>query len=522
VRRRGREFSDSEVYKHVEAMCWESVRPGGTDYAARLDELTAMIAGAQADDGYLHTAFGRPGQPERYSDLNFGHELYCAGHLIQAGVAAARTGRATGLLDVARGAADHICRTFHDEGICGHPEIETALVELFRVTGEPRYLDQAARFVERRGHRSLPEHEFGWRYFQDAVPVRDGEVFHGHAVRALYLAAGAVDVAVETGDDDLLAAVVRQFDRTLARRTYITGGMGSRHLDESFGDDFVLPPDRAYSETCAGVATVMLAHRLLLATGDLRYGDIVDRVLHNVIATAVADDGQAFFYANTLHQRTVTEAVPPDREQLRFGGGPRAPWFEVSCCLNNVARLVASLGTYLVTEDDRGFQLHQYLPMTLDGLTVETGYPDGGSVVVTADRPVTLRVPAWADGATPAEDGDRVRLDLPVKPRWTFPDPRVDAIRGCAAVEVGPVVMCAESLDQEDGVTLDDVQVDTSVAPEATAVKGRLVRPVERDWPYQSQPDPLESEDPIVVPLVPYHRWARRGPSTMRIWLPTT
>jgi DUF1680 family protein len=525
-RRRGREFSDSEVYKHVEAMCWESVRPGGTNYDTQLDELTAMIAGAQAADGYLHTAFGRPGQPERYSDLNFGHELYCAGHLIQAGVAAARTGRAGGLLEVARRAADHICDTFADEKICGHPEIETALVELFRVTGDERYLDQAARFVDRRGHRSLPEHEFGWRYFQDAVPVRDGKVFHGHSVRALYLAAGAVDVAVETGDDALLAAVAGQLDRTLARRTYITGGMGSRHLDESFGDDFVLPPDRAYSETCAGVATVMLAHRLLLATGDLRYGDIVDRVLHNVIATAVADDGQAFFYANTLHQRIPTEAVPPDREQLRFGGGPRAPWFEVSCCLNNVARLLASLGTYLVTEDDAGVQVHHYAPMTVEGdgtrLTVSTDYPEGGSVVVTADRAVTLRVPAWAHGTAPERDGDQVRLELPMKPRWTFPDARVDATRGCAAVEVGPVVMCAESVDQEDGVTLDDIQVDTSVAPEATAVKGRLIRPVERDWPYQSHNEIPESSEPIVVTLVPYHRWARRGPSTMRIWMPAT
>ncbi|MFF5232915.1 glycoside hydrolase family 127 protein [Dactylosporangium sp. NPDC000521] len=524
VRRRGREFSDSEIYKHAEAMCWESVRPGGTDYTEKLDELAAMIAGAQAADGYLHTAFGRPGQPERYSDLNFGHELYCAGHLIQAGVAAARTGRAQELVRVARGVADHVCDTFKDSpAVCGHPEIETALVELFRVTGEQRYLDQAARFVERRGHRSLPEHEFGWRYFQDAVPVRDGEAFAGHAVRALYLAAGAVDVAVETGDDALLGAVVRQFDRTLARRTYITGGMGSRHLDESYGDDFVLPPDRAYSETCAGVATVMLAHRLLLATGDLRYGDIVDRVLHNVIATAVADDGRAFFYANTLHQRTPTEAVPPDREQLRFGGGPRAPWFEVSCCLNNVARLLASLGTYLVTESDTGLQVHHYAPMTVDeDVTVDTEYPEGGSVVVTADRPVTLRVPAWAHGTTPSQEDGRTSLDLPMKPRWTFPDQRIDATRGCAAVEVGPVVMCAESVDQEDGVTLDDIQVDTSVAPEATAVKGRLSRRVDSVWPYRSSTDSTESSDPIVVTLVPYHRWARRGPSTMRIWLPTT
>jgi DUF1680 family protein len=538
-RPRGREFSDSEVYKHIEAMCWETARPGGTRHDARLAELTAAVAGAQEADGYLHTAYGRPGQPARYSDLNFGHELYCAGHLLQAAVAAERTGTAPGLLDVGRRVADHVCEVFADEGFCGHPEIETGLVELFRVTGEQRYLDQAAAFVERRGHRTLPEHEFGWAYFQDQVPVRDGEVFAGHVVRALYLAAGAVDVAVETGDDGLLAAVVRQFDRTLARRTYLTGGMGSRHLDESFGDDFVLPSDRVYSETCAGVATVHLAHRLLLATGNLRYGDIVDRVLHNVIATAVADDGRSFFYAHTLHQRTPTEPPPADRVQLRFGGGSRAPWFEVSCCLNNVARLVASLGTYLVTEDDRGVQIHQFAPMRVEAaglvLDVDTAYPDAGTVTVTVvdappePRTLTLRLPHWAAGQDEPEGvfrrvfrpGEQVRMELPMRPRWTFPDPRVDALRGCAAVEVGPLVMCAESIDQEDGVHLDELQVDTSVAPEATAVKGRRTRPVDAPWPYQNHRIITDRPDPVVVPLLPYHRWARRGPSTMRVWLPT-
>jgi DUF1680 family protein len=536
-RRRGREFSDSEVYKLTEAACWETGRPGGTAHGELLAELTALAAGAQAGDGYLHTAWGRPGQPERYSDMNFGHELYCAGHLLQAAVAAARTGAAPGLLDVARRAADHLCTAFADEGFCGHPEVEPALVELFRVTGEQRYLDQAARFIERRGRRSLPEHEFGWRYFQDDVPLRDAQVFAGHAVRALYLASGAVDVAVETGDDDLLAAVVRQFDRTLARRTYITGGVGSRHLDESFGDDFALPPDRAYSETCAGVATMMLAHRLLLATGDTRYGDVVDRVLHNVIAAAVADDGRSFFYAHTLHQRTPAEVPPAEHEQLRFGGGQRAPWFEVACCLTNVSRLLASLGTYLATEDDAGVQLHHYTPMSVEAaglrLQVDSAYPDDGAVTVTVvdapaqERTLSLRVPQWAGGGRHVErrvftPGEQVRVAWPMRPRWTFPDPRIDAVRGCAAVEVGPVVMCAESIDQEDGVNLDELQVDTSVAPEASAVKGRCLRPVEQSWPYRDQHPTAERPEPIVVPLVPYHRWARRGPSTMRVWLPTT
>src|SRR5688500_19035174 len=295
--RRGREFTDSEVYKLLEAMSWEVGRGAGAPGAldARITELTAAIAAAQAADGYLHTAFGRPGQPDRYSDLLWGHELYCTGHLLQAAVARARTrgGDDDPLLAVARRAADHVCEAFGPDGtpgVCGHPEIELGLVELARLTGEQRYLDQAALFVERRGHRTLPRHHFGWSYFSDDRPVRQAEVLHGHAVRALYLAAGAVDVAVETGDDELLQTVAAQFDRTLARRTYLTGGMGSRHADEAFGDDFVLPSDRAYSETCAGVAAIMLAWRLLLATGDGRYDEVIERILYNVVATAIGDD----------------------------------------------------------------------------------------------------------------------------------------------------------------------------------------------------------------------------------------
>lgn len=580
VPRRGREFADSEVYKLIEAMAWELGRTGDTTRDAELAELVGIVAAAQAPDGYLNTAFGGRGQPPRYSDLAGGHELYCTGHLLQAAVARARTHGDDELVRVARRAADHVCQAFGPAGlpgICGHPQIEPALVELARLTGEQRYLDQAALFVERRGHRTLPEHRFGWSYFQDDIPVRVARVLRGHAVRALYLACGAVDVAVETGDAQLLDAVAAQFARTLARRTYLTGGMGSRHADEAFGDDFVLPADRAYAETCAGVAAVMLAWRLLLATGEPSYADVVERVLYNVVATAISDDGRSFFYANTLHQRVRGEPPPADREQLHVGGGCRVPWFEVSCCPVNIARLLASLSAYVATVDAGGVQLHQYadaqLRTTLPdgrrvGLAVRTGYPDDGAVTVrvtdTDRRPwtITLRVPAWARGARLVEPGggqgrpvspgavpvhrefapgDELRLLLPVHPRWTFPDLRIDGVRGCVAVERGPVVLCAESTGQDGAADLDALRVDPGVppddAPPGATVRGHFARTPEAGWPYQgppygSSPDP-GSPDPtapggpprvdrtVPVQLVPYHRWARRGPSTMRVWLPT-
>ncbi|ADI03938.1 hypothetical protein SBI_00817 [Streptomyces bingchenggensis BCW-1] len=574
--RRGREFADSDVYKLLEAMAWEAAGHGADSALdTQIAELTESIAPAQEPDGYLNTAFGRPGQQPRYSDLEWGHELYCYGHLIQAGVAQARARGEGELTKIARRAADHVCATFGPggiEGVCGHPEIEPALVELARLTGEQRYLDQAALFVDRRGHRTLADTEFGRAYYQDDLPVRQATVLRGHAVRALYLAAGAVDVAVETGDDALLAAVVRQWEATVARRTYLTGGMGSHHRDESFGDDFVLPPDRAYSETCAGVASVMLSWRLLLATGEPRFADLAERTLFNVVAASPSEDGRAFFYANTLHRRRRGTVPATDVDSPRAESSLRAPWFAVSCCPTNVARTLAQLPAYLATVDDDGVQLHQYadaeIATSLAGghdvaLRVRTDYPAGGAVTVRIDRSpdrpwtLSLRVPGWARGAAAwlvepdgtrrsvpvgtatvarrFRPGDEVRLELPVAPRWIGADPRIDAVRGTVAVQRGPLVYCAESVDLPDGHEADAVRVDPSSPPEdgpdaegTVIVAGELTGHAEQSdapWPYapldRPATTPPDTDGPAEIVLVPYRSWANRGPSTMRVWLPT-
>jgi DUF1680 family protein len=560
--RAGREFSDSETYKLLEAMAWEHGRTGDAALDARLQAIVARVAAAQQADGYLSTAFGRPGTPDRWTDLEWGHELYCLGHLFQAGVARARTAGPDLLLEVCVRAADLVCEVFGPTGIqsvCGHPEIEPALVELHRVTGEQRYLDQARLFLERRGTQVLEEVEFGRSYFQDDVPIRQADVLRGHAVRATYLSSGAVDLAVETGDDELLAAVAGQWETTVARRTYLTGGMGSRHQDEAFGEDFVLPPDRAYSETCAGIGSVQLAWRLLLAQGHARYADLIERTLYNVVDAGPSASGTAFFYTNTLHQRVLGTVPDPDHAVLRAASSLRAPWFAVSCCPTNVARTFASLQTLLATADDDGVQIHQYAPATLTTtlpgdrrvtLTVATNYPVDGRIVVVVDEApdgplaLSLRVPSWASGATLTVDGDTrparpgqvtetrvfaagevLVLDLPMQPRFVVADERIDAVRGAVAVERGPQVYCVESVDLPGRRHVDDLVVDPGHAPEVrdgrVVVHGWIREHLDRAWPYGGSPTSSGLDGPAgPIALHPYADWAERGPTTMRVFLP--
>ncbi|WP_449374322.1 glycoside hydrolase family 127 protein [Arthrobacter psychrolactophilus] len=560
--RTGREFADSDVYKLIEAMAWEIGRTNNTAMDARLQALVARIAPVQEEDGYLNTHFGRPGQGERYSDLQWGHELYCYGHLLQAAVARGRTVGDDQLVQIARRAADHVCEVFGAGGIesvCGHPEIETALVEFSRYTGDARYLEQARLFVERRGHGVLGDIEFGRSYYQDDVPVRDATVLAGHSVRAMYLAAGAVDVAVETDDEDLVRTIIGQLSETLAKRTYITGGMGAHHEGESFGSDFELPSDRAYSETCAGVGSIMLNYRLLLATGDSAYADVIERTLFNVVAASPAADGRAFFYTNTLHQREPGSIPSADEASPRASSSLRAPWFEVSCCPTNVARTLASLGSYLATSSDSGLQIHQYADSTIAaavsggtvGVKVSTDYPVHGLVrveitdTVDGEWELALRVPGWARiGATLTDNGetravepgavsirrafavgDVIELSLPMAARWSAPDPRIDALRGQLAVERGPLVLCLESTDAPGIANVNEARILTELLDRTDEGEGVTVAVcaatlTDGGWPYGAGAV-VDNDAPVTrAALRPYYSWANRGPSTMRIWLP--
>ena len=564
--RHGREFADSEVYKYLEAIAWELGRSPNPELEATLESVAARVEAAQESDGYLNTRFGRAGQQPRWSDLEWGHELYCFGHLFQAAVARVRTGHGSEdtVVRVASRAADLVCSTFGSDGlqsVCGHAEVEVGLAELGRALNEPRYLEQSRLFVERRGHGTLADIEWGREYYQDDIPVREATVLRGHAVRANYLSAGAVDVAVETHDTELLDALTRQWDATVARRTYVTGGQGSHHSGESFGDDWVLPPDRAYSETCAAIGSIMFSWRLLLASGGSRYGDLIERSLFNVVATSPSQEGTSFFYANTLHRRVPDAPVDMDQISPRASSSLRAPWFEVSCCPPNVARTLASLAGYVATASDDGIQIHQYAPASIrtvldDGrevhLDVETDYPRTGAVRIVVRRApadpwtLSLRVPGWADRATIAvvdgerahvetgmftvnrvfTEGDVIDLDLNLEARFVSPDPHIDAVRGTLAVERGPEVLALESLDVPlREFDFAELELADDLAPferdGMTWVTLRQSQRSETVWPYVFTVASGAEKNTIEVPLVAYHDWAQRGPSAMRVWIPT-
>jgi uncharacterized protein len=542
-------FLDSDVYKWLEAVGWELGRGPDPGLAAAADQAIGLVAAAQRPDGYLNSYVQVVGDGTPYRDLAWGHELYCVGHLIQAAVAWHRALDDDRLLAIAVRAADRIERDLGPggrEGVDGHPNIEMALVELTRVTGDKRYLALAARLLDLRGRGLLGEGRFGAAYWQDHLPVREAATVAGHAVRQLYLDCGAVDVAVELGDEALLEAARRRFEEMVATRAYLTGGLGSRHRDEAFGDPFELPPDRAYAETCAAIASVMLGWRLLLATGEARYADAVERALYNGVLSGVSLGGTRFFYVNPLQRRTHRAWEPP-------GHGERAPWYPCACCPPNLMRLLSSWQQYLASSDDGGVQLHQYASADLEAevaggavrLAVRTGYPWDGRVTVevtqTPGRPWTLslRVPGWSRSATlsgPAGAGPRsagpgaaelsrrwavgdtvtLELDLPV--RVTEPDPRVDAVRGCVAVERGPLVYCLESADLPPGTELEALRWDPGREPAAAP-----------------RPDLGEAVVGIAVPLVgpgpdgpaavsagavPYFAWANRGAGAMRVWIP--
>lgn len=569
-------YNDSDVYKWLEAACWALLDAPEAETASlrrMIDTVVDLIAGAQRDDGYLHTYFARDLADQRWTNLRDRHELYCAGHLFQAAVAHARATGTDTLLSVATRFADHICDVFGPaaEGkrgeTDGHPEIELALIELYRQTGNPRYLDQAKFFIDVRGRGAIG----GGDYHQDATPLRQQREMVGHAVRAVYLNAGATDLVAETGDAGLRHALDLMLTNLLEARSYVTGGVGSRWEGEAFGADFELPNERAYTETCAAIAVAMWMWRMLLleAADDTRFPDILERTLYNAVLPGVALDGQMYFYQNPLADD---------------GRHRRQPWFGTACCPPNVARLLAQLPGYFATVTSRRFPesdarhdsvwLHLFadgeltVPLQSGGsvtLRVTTRYPWDGDITIevadiheAGDFTLQIRVPDWAKGAHGTVNGERlpdaetapgqyvtlrrtwqvgdtVHLSLPMPVRRIVSHPRVANNAGRVALMRGPLVYCAEAADNpigdvRDVVIPDDATIRAAQRPEllggvvvltadaeleaaAPGWDGALYRRLEaaqRDQPGRSSVD---------LVAIPYMVWANRGAGPMTVWL---
>ncbi len=559
-------FMDSDVYKVLEAIAWERQHGVVAEQERFFADTVDLLAAAQGPDGYINSYVQVVRADKRFGDPAMGHELYCAGHLFQAAVAEARSGvrpaRTLALGDVADRFATYLLTAVPEmpSYVDGHPEVETALVERYRQQGHTPLLAMAEDIIGRRGHAGLRWATFHSDYFQDDVAVVDTKAIRGHAVRALYLLSGVADTYIETGREELLRSCLAQWEDMVGGKTYLTGGVGSRHESEAFGDRYELPPDRAYCETCAAIASIMWNWRMCLITGEARFAELFERTLYNSFLSGWGLDGKTFFYVNPLQSR---------------GGVTRQRWYRCACCPPNLMRLVASLEHYVATRTRDGLQLHQFMPCRIDAAVcsgrlrarLQTGYPyDGSMVLVVEQAPpapmdLALRAPSWSplpeaelNGAPQRVEagadgylhlrrtwraGDELSVQLSLRPRVVRAVSRIDALRGCFALERGPLVYCFEpgagtGLEGSAPTALEGLygapgqrltERRSQVGPEAVVelvVAGRQ-RPehARTGWPYvEGEASDVGTGRELDHAAVPYYTWCNRGPSEMRVWLP--
>ena len=565
-------FWDSDLAKWIESAAYALTIEPNPALEARVDEVVRLLAGSQQPDGYLNSHYSAVEPDKRFTNLRDCHELYCAGHLVEAAVAYHEATGKREMLDVMCRYVDCIDRTFGPgpgkrRGYDGHEEIELALVRLWKTTGDARHLALAKHFIDVRGTRPYYFDEEArargeavaddggprYDYFQAHLPVREQATVEGHAVRAMYLFRGAADVAAATGDEELLQTCRRAFANVVDRRMYVTGGVGSTRHGERFTYDFDLPNESAYAETCAAIALTLFARSMTNIERDGRYADAMERALYNGVLSGMSLGGTRYFYANSL-------AADPRWHEFE-GGFParRQEWFGCACCPPNLARFLASLGTCAYSVGDGELAVNLYAPseFTFDvggsRVTVrqETSYPWEGRVVVQvgASAParwtMRLRVPGWCEGATARvdgreprvrrgyaaitrtwRDGDRVVLDLPMPVRRVHADPRVRHDAGRVALTRGPLVYCLEEAD--NGRDLNAISL-----PQASAIRARhertlfggvttLTAEAVREKPFpggELYRDRGPETRRAKITAVPYYAWANRGDGEMTVWI---
>jgi DUF1680 family protein len=569
-------FNDSDVYKVIEGASYALSLHPDPDLERYVEDVAAKIAAAQEDDGYLYTAatigslaedpiccVSRP----RWSDLRSGHELYNAGHFYEAAVAHFQaTGRRT-LLDAALKNADLVARVFgpgRNMGVPGHQEVEIGLVKLYQATGDEKYLSLARFFLDQRGNAE--GHALYGAYNQDHLPVVEQTEAVGHAVRAGYMYAGMADVGALAGDEAYVNAIGRIWENVVGRKLYVTGGIGARHEGESFGDDYELPNRTAYAETCAAIANAMWNHRLFLLHGDARYLDVLERVIYNGFLAGVSLGGDRFFYPNPL--------AADGEYAFNQGATQRKEWFDCSCCPTNVVRFLPSIAGYVYAQREDDLFVNLFVAGRAEvkvngrrvGIRQETRYPWDDRIVLALEPEgetelgLHVRVPGWARGRPVPSDlyryldsdtppfvlsvngeptkaelvrgfavvrrtwtkGDTVELSLPMPVRRVVSHERVKANTGRVALERGPLVYCAEAVDNEGRVfnlvLPDDAALEARPHPDllggVTAIEGQALAL----WAGEDGRSVVTREQAFVA--IPYHAWAHRGGGEMAVWLP--
>ena len=543
-------FWDSDVAKWIEGASYILHSEKNDQAVEIIENAIDLIIKNSDENGYFNSHFLVAEKENRFR-LRECHELYCAGHLIEAAVAYYELTGKDRFLNAVKKYADYIERAFKIDNTAafitpGHPEIELALVRLYKATGEKRYIELAKYFIDKRGNCDEPGIYTDWAneyYSQDEIPVRERKTAEGHCVRALYLMCAAADIAYIYKDNDLKTACERFFDSIVNKRMYITGGVGSSNMGESFTIDYDLPNRTAYAETCAAISLAMFAERMLKFGADSRYSDIIERTMYNGIMSGISLDGKSFFYENPLE-------IDPDFNNIntstkvkeRFPITQRVEVFDCSCCPPNIMRFVASISGLICGFDDNTFYINQYMNSEGDvnGIKIsqKTDYPNNGKITVRCNsnkKQIAFRIPCWCKSFNinkkysikngyayvdlDSEENIELELDMPV--RIISANRRIHSDAGRIAVMRGPVVYCAEGID--NGADIKSIALPAESVFELAEsefllpiLKTEAYRPFESDSLYYEAVDDYEK---IPLTLIPYYAFANRGESEMQVWL---
>lgn len=568
----GMVFQDSDVAKWIEAAAYALAAGENPELEKAVDDVIALYGESQHEDGYVNSYFTVKAPDKMWTNMREAHELYCAGHMMEAAAAYYNVTGKRSLLDIMAKNADCIYEQFmkkNTRACPGHPEVELAQMRLWRATGDEKYKALAKHFVDVRGEAPNyfmeEEKGRGWNvwtgtvelntdYTQSTLPVREQKDAVGHAVRAVYLYTGMADVAKETGDEALLAACRRLWDSITQRRMYVTGGIGSTFMGEAFTVDYDLPNDTVYAETCASIGLMFFAKQMLENEHRGVYGDVMERAFHNTVLAGMQLDGKRFFYVNPLESVPgVSGVAVTHRQDLPV----RPQWYACACCPPNVARVVSSLGEYAYSENDEAFFIDLFVGGTVEtqkgiALTCKTDFPHGGTAVYTvsgaAETTLAVRIPAWSEHTTLCvngeavdlaavtedgyayvrrawQDGDTLELSLDMTPHVVYASPKVAADTGKACVQRGALVYCAEEADNGPVLPLC---IRDGAEPKALAFEpetlGGIVPVTIAGCAVQESGALYSTKKPVLVEkeirLIPYYTWANRGENQMRVWLP--